>query len=177
MKPLISIIIPYYNGEKYIEKCLDSVKRQEYGNMEVLIVDDGSKEGSLFIVEEYRKQHKIFMKIIRQTNQGQGAARNTGIENAAGKYLCFLDQDDTLEDGILEKMAVLAEEKNADIVSAGYKRVTPQGKVKQQVYLKDTPWSKFRVIAPWSKLYRREFILSYNIRFLPVVLGEDIPEK
>lgn len=174
MKPLISIIIPYYNGENYIEKCLDSVRLQEYPETEVLIIDDGSGESAVNATEKYLRKYHLNVQIIRQENQGQGAARNTGIGKACGKYICFLDQDDTLEPGILKKMVLLAEEERADIVSAGYLRETAQGKIKQKVCLKNTPWSKFRVIAPWSKLYLREFIISHKVRFLPVVLGEDI---
>ena len=174
MKPLISVIIPFYHGEKYIENCLDSIRKQNYPALEVLVVDDGSGEESREIVAEYGKKYSMNITIIPQENQGQGAARNTGMREAGGKYLCFVDQDDTLAEGILEKMADRAEKEKADIVSAGYRRVTTEGKVKQEIHLKDTRWSQYRVITPWSKLYLREFIEAHKISFLPVVLGEDI---
>lgn len=174
MKPLISIIIPYYNGENYIEKCLDSIRLQDCQEIEVLLIDDGSEKNPADTIEAYLKNNPVNIHVIRQKNQGQGAARNTGIRKSCGKYICFVDQDDTLEPGILKKMISLAEKERADIVAAGYVRENAQGKIKQSVYLKNTAWSKFRVIAPWSKLYLREFIISHDIKFLPVVLGEDI---
>lgn len=176
MQPLISVIIPLYNGKDYIVTCLDSIKKQQYNPLEVIVVNDESKDNSVEVIEEYQRINKDALNIvlIQQKNGGQGAARNTGIANANGKYITFVDQDDTLEEGILSKLARLAEEKQADIVSAGYRRVTEAGKVTQEVKLQQTAWSKFKVIAPWSKLYRTEFIRKNDVRFLPVVLGEDI---
>ena len=200
MRPLISVIIPLYNGKQYIEKCLNSVLEQNYAPLEVLVVDDESKDFSADIVKEYARlkgvrvmnlgvaenmnkiaedtakvaKSEIIIKIITQKNQGQGAARNTGISHSAGKYIMFIDQDDTLESGIIDKLIRLAETDKADIASAGYRRVTTQGKIQQEVRLQQTEWSKYKVIAPWSKLYNTEFIRNNEIRFLPVKLGEDI---
>ena len=212
MQPLISVIIPLYNGEKYIVKCLDSIREQRYFPAEIIIVNDASPDNSVEIIKEYGEINSIPVKnftdtmkesnvetvqnrvaeynmktaqnsltensikivLVSKKNQGQGAARNTGVEMASGKYLTFLDQDDTLEPGILQKMVETAEKENADIVSAGYRRVTPDGKVTQEVRLQQTEWSKYKVIAPWSKLYRTEFIKKNSINFLSVVLGEDI---
>lgn len=174
MQPLISVIIPLYRGEKYIVKCLDSVRKQQYVPLEIIVVNDASPDNSIEIVREYGEKNSVKIVLVNQENQGQGAARNTGVKKATGKYLAFLDQDDTLEPGILRKMAETAEKEKADIVSAGYRRVTPEGKITQDVRLPQTEWSKYKVIAPWSKLYRTEFIKENSIHFLPVVLGEDI---
>ncbi len=195
MQPLISVIIPLYNGEKYIVKCLDSIRVQQYFPLEVIVVDDASPDNSVEIVQEYGNKNGIFVEIfedcvtdsaiktvtesikivlVHQENKGQGEARNTGIIKATGEYLTFLDQDDTLEPGILRKMVETAEKETADIISAGYRRVAEDGKVKQTVKIQHTEWSKYKVIAPWSKLYRADFIKKNEIKFLPVVLGEDI---
>lgn len=176
MQPLISVIIPLYNGEKYIKNCLDSVRMQNYSPLEVIVVDDDSKDNSVIIVEEYSKKYRDSLPVllIHQTNQGQGAARNTGIAAAKGEYITFLDQDDTLTDGIILKITAVAEKEKADIAEAGYRRVTDTGKVSTEVKLQQTDWSKYKVIAPWAKLYRTEFIRKNQITFLPVVLGEDI---
>lgn len=176
MQPIVSIIIPLYNGEKYIIKCLESVRRQKCKNIEVVIVNDESKDNSVDLIEKYRAKYasQFEIKIVNQKNQGQGAARNTGIENAYGRYMMFIDQDDTLAEGILNKMLATAERDKADIVEAGYQRVTQDGKVTVTVRLKNTEWSKYKVVAPWSKLYRTDFINRNHARFLPVVLGEDI---
>lgn len=176
MQPLVSVIIPLYNGEQYIINCLESLRKQKYQNLEIIIVDDDSTDYSLDKINKYyvKYEKNLIINIIRQNNQGQGASRNTGIENVHGKYLMFIDQDDTLVNGILKKMIVTAEKLSSDIVEAGYRRVSQNGKIKLEVTLQNTEWSKFKVVAPWSKLYRTEFILKNNVRFLPVVLGEDI---
>lgn len=198
MQPVISVIIPLYNGQNYITKCLDSIISQGYSPLEIIIVNDSSTDNSINIILEYAKNHdilvndidltdkqinktviskidnKIEFTLVHQKNQGQGAARNTGISQASGKYLMFVDQDDTLEPGIIVQMAELIESRQADIVSAGYRRVTAQGKTLQEVRLQQSDWSKYKVIAPWSKLYRTDFIIKNSVLFLPVVLGEDI---
>lgn len=174
--PMVSVIIPLYNGEKYIIKCLESVRNQNYPFVEIIVINDESRDNSIEVIDAYRKKYGDFLKLtlINQKNQGQGAARNTGIRKASGKYLTFLDQDDTLEEGILLKMVNNAETDHADIVSCGYQRITKDGKFKQKVQLKQTEWSKYKIIAPWSKLYRTDFIRKNQISFLPIVLGEDI---
>lgn len=173
-KPLVSVIIPVYKGERYIIKCLGSIARQDCHSVEVIIVDDESPDGSVALVREYAEKENIQINIISQKNQGQGAARNTGIDNVSGQYLMFADQDDTLEPGMLDKLLELAAESGADIVSCGYRRVAEDGTIKAKVRLKRTEWSKYRVPAPWAKLYRTEFITKNKIKFLPVTLGEDI---
>lgn len=175
-QPLISIIIPVYNGKVYISNCLKSIEQQEYADLEIIFVDDGSNDDSREVIEQYRQKYKMIMDIILicQENQGQGVARNTGIKHANGKYITFLDQDDTLEHGILIKMLKTAQEENADIVECGYRRVAACGKIKKEVRLQQYEWSKYKIIAPWSKLYRTEFIKKNQVYFLPVVLGEDI---
>lgn len=175
-RPLISVIVPVYNGEKYIYSCLESIRRQKYDPLEVIFVDDGSCDHSQNVIKKYRERYAKTMDIVLicQENQGQGSARNTGIENAKGTYLTFLDQDDSLEQGILKKMMRTAREEKADIVACGYRRITKDGKIRQEVRLQQTEWSKYKMITPWSKLYRTEFVMKNHIRFLPVALGEDI---
>lgn len=173
-KPLVSIIIPVYKGERYIVKCLESITRQSYPNIEILIIDDESPDNSIKLIKEYAQKTEIPILIVSQKNKGQGAARNTGIDNASGEYLMFVDQDDTLEPKIVSKLLIRSVKSGADIVSCGYRRVTAEGRIKHEVQLKRTKWSKYKIIAPWAKLYRTEFIKNNQIRFLPVLLGEDI---
>lgn len=173
--PLVSIILPVYNGESFVERCLNSIKEQGDISSEIILVDDGSTDNSLQIISEFQKKNKnLNINIITQPNMGQGAARNTGILNATGKYICFVDQDDTLHGNVIKRLVVQAEYTKCDVVISGYQRVTESGKIKRKVRLKDSPWSKYRIIAPWAKLYRREFLREHNISFLPIVLGEDI---
>lgn len=173
-KPMVSIIIPVYKGELYIVKCLDSITKQNYPCIEIVIVDDESPDNSVELIRTYAEKVNTSIKIISQKNKGQGAARNLGIDNASGEYLMFVDQDDTIEPEIVSRLLVHAIKSKSDIVSCGYKRITADGRTKHSVHLKCTEWSKFKVIAPWAKLYKTEFIQKNQIRFLPVVFGEDI---
>lgn len=173
--PMVSVIIPVYNGESYIEHCLNSVKEQGDISIEIILVDDGSADNSLNIIAEFQKKNgDLSINVISQQNMGQGAARNKGIEHATGKYICFVDQDDTLPKQVIKKLVDQAEDKKCDVVISGYQRVTESGNIKRKVRLRNCDWSKYRIIAPWAKLYKRDFLQHHNIRFLPVVLGEDI---
>lgn len=101
----ISIIIPVYNAEKYIEKCLNSIKKQTYSNYEIIIIDDGSKDNSLNICKKFEKENKsMILKIFTQKNEGPSNARNKGIANAVGDYITFVDADDYLEENILKDL-------------------------------------------------------------------------
>ena len=100
MKHKFSLIIPAYNVEKYIKKCLDSVLNQTYNNYEIIIINDGSTDNTSKILESYKSNKKI--KIINQENKGLSNARNTGVSNAKGDYILFIDSDDFIEKELLE---------------------------------------------------------------------------
>ena len=101
--PYISVIIPVYNTEKYINKCINSVLNQTLSNIEIIVVDDGSTDHSCEIIEQYKiKDNRI--KIIRQKNLYAGVARNNGLKNAIGEYVYFLDSDDFITPRCLEKI-------------------------------------------------------------------------
>ena len=117
----ISIIIPVYNGEQYIRKCLDSVKKQTYPDIETVVINDGSTDGSEKVLKEYAAENpSMTIKIITKKNAGLPQARKTGVENASGDYIGFLDVDDWAEPQEYEEMAQKAIQKNADIVCCGY---------------------------------------------------------
>ena len=97
--PKFSIIIPVYNVEKYLKKCLDSVFNQTYKDYEVIVVNDGTKDNSMDIVKDYD------VKVINQKNQGLSAARNAGVKKATGEYLIFLDSDDYWEKDLLKELS------------------------------------------------------------------------
>ena len=105
-----SIIIPVYNVEKYIKKCLDSVFNQTFKDYEVIVVNDGSKDNSIDVVKKYD------VKLINQENMGLSAARNTGVEQATGEYILFLDSDDYIDKDLLEELNKSIEENNPDLV-------------------------------------------------------------
>ena len=101
-KELISVVIPVYNVEKYLKRCVESVVNQTYKNLEIILVDDGSPDECPQICDKLSKEDER-IKVIHKSNQGLGMARNTGIENATGKYICFFDSDDYVELTTIEK--------------------------------------------------------------------------
>ena len=98
----ISIIVPIYNVEKYLPGCIDSILKQTYENMEIILVDDGSPDNCPAICDEYEKKDTR-IRVIHQKNSGLSGARNTGIDNAQGEYLIFVDSDDTVEPTMVEE--------------------------------------------------------------------------
>lgn len=114
-KPLISIIVPVYNAERYIYQCLDSILKQTYTNFEVILVDDGSTDKSGVICDEYAKKDTRF-KVIHQENGGVSVARQTGTDAATGEYTIHIDPDDWVDETMLEELFTKAKETNADMV-------------------------------------------------------------
>lgn len=103
-KPLISVVVPVYNVEKYLAECLDSILAQTYQNLEIIVVNDGSTDGSPKIVQKYSAKHKSIV-VVNKKNGGLSSARNAGIEKATGGYLCFVDSDDMIAPDFIEKLA------------------------------------------------------------------------
>lgn len=118
---MISVIIPLYNVEKYIENCLKSFENQKYKNFEIIIVNDGTKDNSANIVKQYIGKSQMKIKLICQENAGVSAARNKGIINAQGKYLCFVDSDDMVVPEYLSEMFDAITTNNYNIVICGTK--------------------------------------------------------
>lgn len=118
--PEISIIIPVYNSEKYLRQCLDSVLNQSFSDFECICVNDGSTDNSLLILQEYANKDKRF-KIIDKQNEGVSIARNTGIENAFGEYITFIDSDDWVEIAYLAKLYNFIVDKKIDYVVCNLK--------------------------------------------------------
>lgn len=135
--PLISVIIPAYNAERVLERCLDSIVNQTYKDFEIVIVEDGSKDASLKICQEYKKRYSDKISVVSQANAGPSAARNTGIANSRGKYLSFVDADDYIELDMLEQMINCAQEQQAEMVICGFYRET--GKKSLQVSYNHIP--------------------------------------
>lgn len=115
MDSLISIIVPVYNTENYLEKCLYSLVNQTYKNIEIIIIDDGSPDNSMNIIQKFVLADNR-VKVISQKNQGLSGARNTGMNNANGDYIMFIDSDDWIEIDTCEKAINASEKYNADVV-------------------------------------------------------------
>ena len=120
--PLISVIIPVYKVEKYLDKCIDSVINQTYNNLEIILVDDGSPDNCPKMCDEYAKKDKR-IKVIHKENGGVGSARNKGIEKSTGDYITFVDSDDWIEKEFIHEMLDIANKYKADYVTCGYYRV------------------------------------------------------
>ena len=175
--PLISVIIPVYNVEHYIQNCLNSLINQTYTNWEAILIDDGSPDRSGEICEQYAADDKRFI-VVHKKNGGQSTARNLALDLVKGKYITYLDSDDFLSNNALEFLYTAAKEKDADIVQCGFIRgndnIFPQLKCSNQLleYDKNSIFTKFAAkIIPCGKLYRREII--GNIRFPEGLVNED----
>lgn len=184
MKDKISIIIPVYNVEEYLEKCLESIINQNFDKVEIIIVDDGSTDKSLQIAKEYQKKYPEKTRVISQENKGQGGARNTGIKNATGKYLLFVDSDDTIKSGMLETLYTEMEKSNADIVLFGFEYVDEKGKVIRQrtefndeymeFTLQDQPYLFTKDGYIWDKIYKTSLFVENGIWFPERMWYEDL---
>lgn len=127
-KPLISVIVPVYNVEKYLRQCIDSLLQQTYQNTEIILVDDGSKDSSGKICDEYAEKYSNVFAVHKE-NAGLGMARNTGLENVTGKYVTFVDSDDWLKKDLLEVLYNSLIENNVDFCKSGFQRVKNDGTI------------------------------------------------
>ena len=120
---MISIVLPVYNAQEYIRKCIDSILKQSYPDWELIIVDNGSEDDSFQICHEYAKEEERIFVLHQYRNQGVSAARNLALEKATGDYITFLDADDWVADDYLEQLLKKAEGSKADMVVCGYRNV------------------------------------------------------
>jgi len=166
--PLISVIIPVYNVEHYLARCLDSVLSQSHSNLEVLIVDDGSTDGSGAVCEEYSKRDDR-VRTFCITNAGVSAARNAGLDAARGDWVAFIDSDDWIEPDMLEKLLRAAMESGAQLAASGYVKYYPEGKSEKVTcpelagVVTSTDILEYHVfvndfIRVWSILYSRNLL-------------------
>lgn len=184
MDRLISIIIPVYNCEKYLERCINSVLEQSYSNLELILVDDGSTDRSGSICDDYQKKDDRVV-VVHSTNGGAAKSRNSGIDIARGEYIGFIDSDDYISPSMYEHMICVLNESNAEMAVCNYLYVDKEGNdlhrassiVRDEVieridYLKrlTEPYSGY-YITPWNRVYRRE--LFNGLRFPEGMTHED----
>jgi len=175
--PKISIIVPVYNVEKYIDKCLKSLTLQTLQGIEIIIVNDGSLDRSIDIIEKYVKENPTKIKYYEKKNGGLSSARNYGIEYATGEYIAFLDSDDYIEINMYEEMYNLAKKENADMVECDFIWEWEYGKKvydkRREYKTKEDMMKKPRVVA-WNKIYKREILNKNKIRFPEGLIYEDM---
>lgn len=180
-KPVVSVIIPVYNLENYLDTCLDSVGRQTYGDFEAIVVDDGSTDGSQAVALRHAERDARIV-VISTVNQGAARARETGIRHAQGDYICFLDGDDVWDSRMLEKLvAAIGENGGYDIVCCDYKRICKTYEApRREMRTSDMQGLDFLVaslyhaisVTVWGRLYRRA-LFEKELRHYPLRLGED----
>lgn len=169
----VTIVIPVYNSEKYIERCINSILNQTYQNVDILVINDGSIDRSEEILNSFVTKYKN-IKVINQENIGVAKTRNKAIKLANTEYIMFVDNDDFIDNDYAETYLKKIQFTKADIVIGGYRRVNVENKVLFKQKLSNTSWSKYIVLAPWAKIYRRDFLLKNNINFLDYQIGEDV---
>jgi glycosyltransferase involved in cell wall biosynthesis len=180
MGPLVSIVIPIYNVEKYLEECLNSVINQTYKSIEVILVDDGSTDRSGVIADRLARDDAR-LTVIHKSNGGLSDARNVGMRLAKGKYITFVDSDDYVDERFIEKILTMAERSSADIVQCNNSRSSDQlGKGSNKFVAMSgrdafVKLMKFRIVSPtaWGKLYRLSLFRDNNLEFPVGRLHED----
>ena len=173
--PKVSLIIPVYNVENYIEKCLDSAVNQTLEDIEIIIVNDGSKDSSKQKIEKYLKKYQS-IKYLEKENGGLSDARNYGMSYATGEYVAFLDSDDYVENTMYEEMYTLGKKENADMVECDFVWEYPDKRredVGERYSSKKEMIEKGRVVA-WNKLIKREILEQANIKFPVGLRYEDM---
>ena len=175
MEPKISIIIPVYNAEKYLHRCFDSILNNNYKNLEIIPVNDGSKDDSQKIIDKYKEKYPDIFMPITQENQGIGMARNNALEKVTGDYIMFVDNDDFIDEDYIYKHLEPLKEKDYDMVLSGYKRVNDDKEILFKVDLDEKyPWTRYISIAPWGRLYKKKYLEENDIKFLKTPIGEDV---
>lgn len=178
--PKVSVIIPVYNVEKYLKRCLDSVLNQTLRDIEIICINDGSTDNSVQILEEYGAK----IKVIDTKNKGVSVARNAGLEVANGDFIAFLDSDDYVDADFYEKLYKNATEYNADIACSSILRENEKSKtyiikysetvtakdIQERFNLADCPKNNF----VWNKIYKKSFLDENKILFVPGMIYEDM---
>lgn len=167
--PLVSIIIPVYNVEKYLRRCLESVSSQSYDNLEVILVNDGSTDRTPRICDEFSKSDLRF-NVIHKSNGGQSEARNFGLNRSSGEYITFIDSDDFVHKDYVGNMLTIATSLSYDIVQCDYEYGSGSSFTSNQKHFSETKWRADELIANskykltvWAKLFKSE--IFKDIRF------------
>lgn len=186
MIPLISIIVPVYNTSKYLEQCVNSLLKQTYTNTEIILVDDGSVDSSGQICDKFSEENNN-IKTIHKKNEGVSKARNTGIENSNGEYICFVDGDDYVSENYIKDMYEVIVKENVDIVTSNQFKIWDNND-KIELFSNDIPLNDYFILTGTAtlsdmlygktcyatcccKLYKKHIFES--IRFPSYSMGED----
>lgn len=183
--PKVTVIVPIYNVERYIGKCLKSLQNQTLRDIEVICVDDCSTDSSVEVVERFIKDDKRFILLKNNVNSGAAIARNNGMDVACGEYIYFMDSDDWIDENYLEKMVEAIEiscceiilniniinefsDKAVPYIHPTFPKVSENGEILDRIQaLTDTPWHI------WARLYKKSFLDKFNLRFIDIKACND----
>lgn len=191
----ITVVIPVYNGKKYLEKCVESLQMNNYNDYELLLIDDGSTDGTSELCDTLASKDN-HIKVFHLKNAGCSAARNFGVQRAEGKYILFVDQDDYVSSNYLERVA-LSINKNPDMILFQWERVTRRDEnindsgqsieireygvkdrkylISNLLYVTDPELKSASLVFPWAKAYSKDFLLKNNLLFnSDVKICEDV---
>ena len=174
--PKVSVIVPFYNVENYIEKCLETLVNQTLKDIEIILVNDGSKDRSIDIVNKFLKQYPEKIVYLEKENGGLSDARNFGIPHAKGEYIAFLDSDDYVEKDMYENMYELAKKEDSDMVECDFYWEYPDKLKKDEGTIyhgKKEMIEKVRVVA-WNKLIKKEILEKSDVKFPKGLRYEDV---
>lgn len=177
----VTVIVPVYNTEKYLDRCMLSLVNQTLNDIEILVINDGSTDRSDEILRKYSESYPERVRVIAKENGGQAAARNLGIREAQGEYIGFADSDDYVDCTMFEKMLALITEKKADMVECLFyymqeqdekvKKLKPRGRVRAYKDQKDMLIDP--QVSPWNKMFRKSILLDNHIFFPEGYIYED----
>lgn len=183
-RPLVSIIVPVYNVEKYLERCIQSLVRQTLNDIEIILVDDGSSDSSGLLCNKFAERDRR-IQVVHKENGGLSSARNAGLKVASGRYVGFVDSDDDVELDMYERMSATAEKYQVDFVMADYLRIFADGKrtlktldIQAGLYdrqkIRDDIFAELimkesidygPLLSVWHCLYRTDFLREHSLRF------------
>ena len=171
--PKVSLIIPVYNVERYLRRCLDSVITQDFDDYEVICVNDCSPDESYKILEEYQNRYPQKVRVLKnEENMGQGRSRIHGLNHSTGQYIMFVDSDDHIKCDYIRTFVEAIEKEQCDMVVGGYVRDI-DGKY-NDCPVADSIWSVVTYPVAWGKIFKRQFLIDNNIHFTHVRQGEDV---
>lgn len=186
-EPLISIIVPVYNVELYLSRCIDSIINQTYKNLEIILVDDGSTDNCGIICDDYEKKDSR-IKVIHKKNGGQAEARNRGLDLSVGEYIVFIDSDDYIDEHMIEVLYCKLKEDNSDMAICNYMisnedenhnicHTEPRIYLKNEIVEYDDIWKRFlgkehiAFVIACNKIYKKK--LFYNVKYAEGKVYED----
>lgn len=171
--PKITVIVPVYNVEQYLRRCIDSILKQSFQDFELICINDCSPDSSQSILEEYERMYPDRVRVlVNEVNLGLGDTRNRGVSNARGEYIMFIDSDDYIADDYLQTYYSSMEQADVDVVVGGYTRDVEGKRTEHKV--SDSVWSLVTYPIACAKMYKKSFLLEHKLKFPDIRCGEDI---